>query len=133
MRDGTVHNLLVVLDSGGRIAATQRHARRGDVTTLENAIYSPCPVTTRERLPEAAELVDHRGPGDRRSGAPGVRFQGGRLQLFGVNLPLLPIFSIGTGNGRVDRLAGPGLQLFDQEGASRSRCPIIGRSRPTAT
>ena len=67
LRDGTVDNLLVVLESGGRIAARARHARNGDVTTLDNAIYSPCPVTSRQRLPEAAELGDHRGAGDRRS------------------------------------------------------------------
>ena len=42
--------------------------RTGQVTTLENAIYSPCPVTTDERLPEATELGDHRSTGDRRSG-----------------------------------------------------------------
>ncbi len=50
LRDGTIENLLVVLESGGRIAAA-RGTRVGDVTTLENAIYSPCPVTTRTGCP----------------------------------------------------------------------------------
>ena len=27
-----------------------------------------------------------------------VRFEGGRLQLFGINLPLLPVFNIARGN-----------------------------------
>ena len=38
LRDGTVDNLLIVLENGARIAAT-RGSRTGDITTLENAIY----------------------------------------------------------------------------------------------
>ena len=38
LRDGTIENLLVVLDTGGRIAAT-RGTRVNGVTTLENAVY----------------------------------------------------------------------------------------------
>ena len=45
-----------------------------------------------------------------------VRFQGGRLRLFGINLPLLPIFSIGTDTERRDRLAGPRHQLSTRKG-----------------
>ncbi len=95
LRDGTIQNLLVVLDSGGRIAAA-RGVRSGQVTTLENAIYSPCPVTTESGCPKnpswaitAAKVIDD--PVHHK-----VQFQGGRLRLFGLNLPLLPIFSIGT-------------------------------------
>ena len=50
LRDGTVSNLLIVLENGARVAAT-RGTRSGDVTTLENAIYSPCPVTTATGCP----------------------------------------------------------------------------------
>ena len=68
LRDGTIDNLLVVLESGGRIAAA-RGARAGEITTLESAIYSPCPVTTPSgcprrpswsiiRLLERAQLVE---------------------------------------------------------------------------
>ena len=49
----------------GRSAAT----RAGDVTTLDNAVYSPCPVITRRRLPAQPELADHRRPGGPGSGA----------------------------------------------------------------
>ena len=95
LRDGSIENLLVVLESGGRIAAA-RGARTGDVTTLDNAIYSPCPVTGPSGCPRnpswsiTAARVVHDPARNR------VRFQGGRLQLFGVTLPLLPIFSVGT-------------------------------------
>lgn len=98
LRDGTVENLLVVLDSGGRIAAA-RGTRSGEITTLENAIYSPCPVTTEAGCPRrpswsitAARVIHDPASGQ-------VRFRGGRLQLFGITLPLLPIFSVGTGQG----------------------------------
>ena len=98
LRDGTIENLLVVLDSGGRIAAT-RATRVGGVTTLDNAVYSPCPVTSPSGCPKnpswkivAARVVQD--PATHR-----IRFQGGRLNLFGVTLPLLPIFSVGTGAG----------------------------------
>ena len=95
LRDGSIENLLIVLESGGRIAAA-RGTRAGDVTTLDNAIYSPCPVTTESGCPRnpswsiTAARVIHDPARNQ------VRFRGGRLQLFGVTLPLLPIFSVGT-------------------------------------
>jgi LPS-assembly protein len=95
MRDGVVDNLLVVLESGGRIAA-RRGSRSNGIVTLENAVYSPCPVTRESGCPKrpswmitAARVIDD--PAHKR-----IRFQGGRLQLFGITLPLLPVFSVGT-------------------------------------
>ncbi len=72
LRDGTIDNLMVVLESGGRIAA-QRGTRINGVSTLTNAIYSPCPVTTASGCPKrpswaitAARVIDdpkqHRDP-----------------------------------------------------------------------
>ena len=96
LRDGTVDNLLVVLESGGRLAAS-RGTRTGQITSLENAVYSPCPVTTEGGCPRnpswsiTAARVEH-DPVENR-----VRFRGGRLQLFGLTLPLLPVFSLSTG------------------------------------
>ena len=96
LRDGTINNLALVLESGGRLAAT-RGTRNGSVTTLENAIYSPCPVETSSGCPKrpswsitAARVINdeahHR-----------LRFVGGRLQLLGLTLPLLPVFNITRG------------------------------------
>ena len=96
LRDGTVDNLLIVLESGGRIAA-ERGQRAGELTTLENAIYSPCPITTESGCPRnpswsiTAARVTY-DPNSQR-----VRFRGGRMRILGVTLPLLPIFSIATG------------------------------------
>ena len=115
LRDGTVDNLLVVLDSGGRIAA-ERGTRADGVITLENAAYSPCPVTTAGGCPKrpswmitAARVIDD--PASDR-----VRFQGGRLQLFGITLPLLPVFSVGTdGSGATGWLV-PELRISRDNG-----------------
>ena len=96
LRDGTIDNLLVVLESGGRIAA-KRGVRVNGVTTLENAVYSPCPVTNSRGCPRnpswkivAAKVVQD--PTTHK-----IIFRGGRLNLFGITLPLLPIFSVGGG------------------------------------
>ena len=97
-REGTIQDLLIVLESGGRIAAS-RGILSGEVYSLENAIYSPCPVTTSSGCPKrpswsitAAKVIDDRAHNQ-------VHFQGGRLQLFGVNLPLFPIFTVRTDTG----------------------------------
>src|SRR5688572_13126400 len=96
LRDGSIDNLLVVLESGGRIAAAHG-TRTSNVTALDNAIYSPCPVTAASGCPRdpswsitAAQVIHDPARSQ-------VRFRGGRLRLFGVTLPLLPIFSVGTG------------------------------------
>lgn len=96
LRDGTIEHLLVVLESGGRIAA-DKATRSNGITTLDNAVYSPCPVTGANGCPRnpswkinAARVIH-----DPKSGR--VKFQSGRLSLFGIPIPLLPIFSVGTG------------------------------------
>ena len=102
LRDGTIDNLLIVLDSGGRIAAT-RGTRVNGITTLDNAVYSPCPVTTPGGCPKnpSWKIVAARVVQDPTTHK--ITFRGGRLSLFGVTLPLLPIFSVGTGDS-----GGPG-------------------------
>ena len=98
LRDGTVQNLLIVLESGGRLAA-ESATRTDNVTTLNNAVYSPCPVISptgcaqRPRWRIIAARVVHDGNRNR------VRFESGRLEILGITLPLLPVFSIGTGAG----------------------------------
>ena len=115
LRDGTVDNLLVVLESGGRIAAT-RGRRNGEVITLENAIYSPCPVTSSTGCPRspswsitAAQVI--RDPAKNR-----VSFRGGRFQLFGINLPLLPVFSINTSTGGSTGWLAPDFSISSKKG-----------------
>ncbi|MFL6750091.1 MAG: LPS-assembly protein LptD [Sphingomicrobium sp.] len=118
LRDGAIDNLLVVLESGGRIAAI-RGSRTGDVTQLENAVYSACPVTGPNGCPKnpswkiSAARITH----DRATGR--IRFSGGRLTVLGVPLPLLPIFSIGDGTGQGGAFSGalvPGFRVDSNNG-----------------
>jgi len=95
LREGTIDNLLIVLESGGRIAAV-RGRRAGDVTTLENAIYSPCPVTTESGCPRNPSWAITATKVIYDPEAKRIRFQGGRMRIFGVTLPLLPFFSVAT-------------------------------------
>ncbi len=115
LRDGTVDNLTLVLDSGARLAAS-RGTRNGNVTTLENAIYSPCPVTSERGCPKrpswaitAARVVSD--PASKR-----VRFEGGRFQLFGITLPLLPVFSVSTVSGGSTGWLVPDLSVSTRKG-----------------
>ena len=115
LRDGTVDNLLLVLECGGRVAAS-RGKRRGRVTTLVNAIYSPCTVTTETGCPRrpswsitAAQVIDD--PANEQ-----IRFVGGRLQLLGINLPLLPIFRIGTGTAGSSGWLMPDISISTKKG-----------------
>jgi LPS-assembly protein len=94
-RDGTIDNLLVVLESGGRIAAS-RGRRTGEVLNLENAIYSPCPVTTETGCPRDPSWAITAAEVAYDEAADRVRFRGGRMRIFGVTLPILPVFSIAT-------------------------------------
>jgi len=115
LRDGTVSNLMVVLENGARVAAT-RGTRSGNVTTLENAIYSPCPVTTDSGCPKrpswaitAAKVIDDPATGR-------VRFIGGRLQLFRITLPLLPVFNIAQGNEGATGWLTPEFSISSRKG-----------------
>jgi LPS-assembly protein len=112
---GTVTNLMVILESGARIAATSG-TRNGKVTTLENAIYSPCPVTTASGCPKrpswaitAARVIDDPATGR-------VRFIDGHLQLFGMTLPLLPIFNISRGTEGVPGWLAPDFSISSKKG-----------------
>jgi LPS-assembly protein len=115
MRNGAVDNLMVVLESGGRIAA--RHGTRlNGVSTFTNAIYTPCPVTTDTGCPKrpswaitAARVIDD--PKSKK-----VRFEGGRLQLFGINLPLLPVVSIARGAGGATGWLVPDIAVSSRNG-----------------
>ena len=118
LRDGTVEDLLVVLESGGRVAA-QRATRTDGVLRLDQATYSPCPVTSPTGCPRkpswsisAARVT--RDPVEGR-----LRFEGGRLTILGITLPLLPVFSISDGSN--DRAANglliPNLSISSSNGA----------------
>ncbi|WP_114228816.1 MULTISPECIES: LPS-assembly protein LptD [Sphingomonas] len=97
IKNATVQNLLVVLESGARLAAKSA-TRNGDITTLNNAVYTPCPVTDgcNPRRPSwkvTAARVRYDSVRNR------VRFERGRFSIFGLTVPLLPVFALSTGRG----------------------------------
>jgi len=117
LRDGTIDNLLIVLESGSRIAAV-RGSRSGTQTELTNAVYTACPVTTETGCPKnpswkisAARVVQDSATGK-------IRFVGGRLNILGLTLPLLPIFTIGDGSqkGGFSGALVPGIGLDSHNG-----------------
>ena len=63
LRDGTIENLLVVLESGGRIAAPARDPQRRPDDPRQCGLFA-LPGDDRGRLPAQSQLADHRRPGD---------------------------------------------------------------------
>ena len=115
LKDGTIDNLLLVLDTGGRIAA-RKGVRKDGVTILENAIYTGCPTATAcctNRKPSwtitAARVT-------RSADGKSVKFTAGRINLFGLSLPLLPVFAIHTGAGGQSGLVMPDLSYSKLNG-----------------
>ena len=121
LRDGTIDNLLIVLESGGRIAAT-RGSRSGDRTELVNAVYSPCPVTTPSGCPRNPSWKITAARVSRDAATGRIRFAGGRLNILGVGIPLLPIFSIGDGSqkGGVTGALVPDIRIDSNNGLELS-------------
>ncbi len=50
LRDGAIDNILLVLNDGGRLAATSG-VRTAGISTLKRAVYSPCSVTGSDGCP----------------------------------------------------------------------------------
>ena len=115
LKDGTIDNLLVVLDTGGRVAA-RRGSRVNGAIILDNAIYTGCPVTSecgKARKPSwtiTAARVERSADGKH------IRFKGGRINILGVTLPLLPIFAVTTDKGGTSGFAIPDLSYSHLNG-----------------
>jgi len=120
LKDGTVENLLVVLESGGRIAST-RGVRRGTATTLENAVYSACPVSA-DGCGDSPSWKIKAASVTQDSATGKLRFRGGSLTILGVKFPLLPVFSIGDGSqkGGVTGALLPGFRVDSNNGVEIS-------------
>jgi LPS-assembly protein len=97
LKDGVINNMLLVLSDGGRLAS-QRATRVKDITTLENAAYSPCPVTDDNGCPQkpswqiAAVRIIHDPTGKR------LTFRSARLELFGIGIGVLPVLTTSLGD-----------------------------------
>ena len=134
LRDGTVDNLLVVLESGGRIAAQRgspqrrdHHARECDLLALPGDHRRPAARKRPSWAITAARVIDD--PAQQRSplrgrAAPAVRRQPSATAGFQH-----------LARQRRARPAGwfPTSASSTQQGLRARRCPITGRSGRTAT
>jgi LPS-assembly protein len=98
MRDAVAENLLLVLEDGGRLAATKAERKDG-LTTLYRAAYSPCAVVNEDGCPKdptwqiTAVKVVH-DPSKKR-----IRYEDAALTLFGARIIGLPWLSHPDGEG----------------------------------
>ena len=116
LRDGAIENLLLVLEDGGRLAAT-RATRRNAVSQMDRAIYSPCAVVDEAGCPQtplwsvSAVRVRH-DPEERR-----VYYRNARLEAHGIPILVLPRFSHPDSSLRNQSgLLGPDLRLSRELG-----------------
>ncbi len=118
LRDGTIEDLLVVLESGGRVAA-KRATRTNGVLTLDQAIYTPCPVTTPSGCPRRPSWTISAARVTRDPVKGRLRFEAGRLTILGLTLPLLPVFAIsdGSNNSASSGLLIPNFSFSSSNGA----------------
>ncbi len=92
LKDGVVENLLLVLADGARLSA-RTSRRTNEVTTLNDAAYSPCPVVDSDNCPRkpswqiSAVKIIH-DPIRKE-----IVFKGARLEMFGVPLFVIPSLS----------------------------------------
>lgn len=98
LRDGIVENLLVVFERGGRIAANSGERFANGNMVFERAAYTGCPVTDSDGCPKEpswqikANRVTYDKSRDR------LRYEGARVELFGLPLVPLPFLSHGIGS-----------------------------------
>ena len=99
LKDGVAENLLLVLENGGRMAAT-KGTRTAGVYRLDRAAYSPCDVVTDTGCPKqplweiTADRVTY-DPARHR-----VSYRDARLRFLGVPFIWLPAFSHPDGSGQ---------------------------------
>lgn len=120
IRDGVIDNILLVLTEGGRLAAN-RGTRDAGVVTLEEATYSPCSVQNTDgkaKTPswqiKAIRVVY--SPADQR-----MRYQGARLELFGLPVIPMPGLNHPVGAARGSGLLVPSLRFSAANGAEYSQ------------
>ncbi len=128
LKDGMVQNLLLVLADGGRLAA-RKGTQRDNVTTLEQAAYSPCPVTDEAGCPRKPswQIKAVRVVYD--ANRKRVRFSGAQLDIFGITLPIIPVVALSTGDDGENGLLIPSIE-YNQTNGVAIRQPYYWRLAP---
>ena len=128
LKDGVVQELLIVLANGGRLAA-RSGVRKDTISELDRAAFSPCAVTDDGGCPKnpswkiTARKVIYNSEENR------IRFQGARLELFGLALPTLPGFSIPADNRGSSGVLAPDLR-YSRTNGFEATLPIYLRIAP---
>ena len=110
LKGGVVENMLVVLERGGRFAATRGQGEEDGTLNLDRAAYTPCAVVNSAGCPKqpswkiTAVRVTYRPERER------IYFVGGRFHLFGLPALPLPRLSVPTGGGSDSGLLTPDIQ-----------------------
>jgi LPS-assembly protein len=101
LHDGVADNMLLVLANGGRLAA-QHGERKGQITTLTDAAYSPCKVADDSGCPKRPswQITAVRVVVD--EGRHRISYRDARFTVFGKTILALPAFSHpdGTNTGQ---------------------------------
>jgi LPS-assembly protein len=116
LKDGIVENLLLVLEDGSRLAA-QKGTRTNGVIDLDYAAYSPCAVEDSDGCPKRpswqvkAVKVKY-DPVKKR-----VKFDGARIELFGLPVIPLPFLSSSVGEKAATGVLVPSVRYSRSNGA----------------
>ncbi len=120
LRDGAIANILLVLNDGGRLAASSAE-RAGRIITLRRAVYSPCAVVDTDGCPHEpvwqvrAERISYDRDRHRLS------YRKAQLEMFGVPVLYLPRFSHPDGEAKqVSGLLLPDIKFQRQLGLGLS-------------
>lgn len=111
MKDGLVDNMLVVLEQGGRLAATRGTRQTNGTMFLDHAAFSPCAVTNPSGCPKeptwkiTAVRIIYRPSRER------ATFEHARFNLFGIQTPALPTFTVSTKPGNDTGLLTPSVRI----------------------
>jgi len=92
LHDGVADNMLLVLANGGRLAA-MRSERKGNITTLTNAAYTPCRVETDSGCPRRPSWQINAVQVVVDEGTHRISYKDPRLTVFGRTILALPAFS----------------------------------------
>ncbi len=120
LKAGAMENMLLALREGGRLVAAKGERAADGSIVLSNAAYSACAVEDEKGCPRnpswritAARVIYD--PAQKR-----VRFNGARLELFGVRLMPLPGLVVTTDGRAISGLLIPDVRLSASNGVEFS-------------
>lgn len=120
LKAGAMDNLLLALREGGRMAAEKGEAGEDGKIFLSNAAYSACAVEDKDGCPKnpSWKITAKRVIYDPEKKS--VRFEGSRLELFGLRLMPLPPITLATDGRAISGLLIPNVRFSASNGVELS-------------